>query len=298
MNSASVVLDYWRNYKPVVPETIPLKARQFTETAVDLRPYIVQGAREPNGDTPSPDVLDKVPVQRGWRLAPLIINQPDNGKVRLSEDQETLLYMPNNDFLGEDCFNIRLTNGTQQSDAVRIMVEVQKYLRVWLTTYKKGADTFIFRENHEFPKGVEGLKSPYCYLLRWYWTRPVAIWNEARQANEIHMVRSLVLASTWYTYFMAFMPVITQQRRLELKMPTDEALRGFDGNTSRLYQPTGTRGIITLECDTFSEYATYVGLAWSYSYVDMSRPVKIKTETPPNWWESGNVLPASAEPRL
>lgn len=298
MNSASVVLDYWRNYKPVVPETIPLKARQFTETAVDLRPYIVQGAREPNGVSPSPDVLDKVPVQRGWRLAPLIINQPDNGKVRLSEDQETLLYMPNNDFLGEDCFNIRLTNGTQQSDAVRIMVEVQKYLRVWMTTYKKGADTFIFRENHEWPRGVEGLKYPYCYLLRWYWTRPVAIWNEARQANEIHMVRSLLLASRWWTYAFQFMPEIRQERRLELKMPTDEALRGFDGNTSRLYQPTGTRGIITLECDTFSEYATYSSLAWSYNYVDMSRPVKIKTETPPNWWESGNVLPASAEPRL
>lgn len=298
MNSASVVLDYWRNYKPVVPEIIPLKARQFTETSVDLRPYIVQGAREPDGVSPSPDVLDKVPVQRGWRLSPLIINQPDNGKVRLSEDQETLLYMPNNDFLGEDCFNIRLTNGTQQSDAVRIMVEVQKYLRVWMTTYKKGADTFIFRENHEFPKGVEGLKSPYCYLLRWYWTRPVEIWNEARQANEIHMVKSLILASTWSSYFIQFMPDVRQARRLELKMLTDEALRGYDGNTSRIYQPTGTRGIITLECDTFSETATHYGYGWSYSYVDMSRPVMIKTETPPNWWESGNILPASAEPRL
>ena len=298
MNSASVVLDYWRNYKPVVPEIIPLKARQFTETSVDLRPYIVQGAREPDGVSPSPDVLDKVPVQRGWRLSPLIINQPENGKVRLSEDQETLLYMPNNDFLGEDCFNIRLTNGTQQSDAVRIMVEVQKYLRVWMTTYKKGADTFIFRENHEFPKGVEGLKSPYCYLLRWYWTRPVEIWNAARQANEIHMVKSLILASTWSSYFFQFMPDVRQARRLELKMLTDEALRGYDGNTSRIYQPTGTRGIITLECDTFSESTSSDYGWWWYNYVDMSRPVTIKTETPPNWWESGNILPASAEPRI
>lgn len=298
MNSASVVLDYWRNFKPVVPETIPLKARQYTETKLDLRPYILQGAREPNGVSPSPDVLDKVPVQRGWRCSPLIINQPENGVVRLSDDQETLLFMPNNAFLGEDCFNIRLTNGTQQSDAIRVMIEVQKYMRVWMTTYKKGADTFIFRENHDFPKDVPGLRVPYCYTLRWYWTRPVAIWNEARQANEIFHVRSLILYSVWTTYLFQFMPEIRQARRLELRMPTDEDLRGYDGNTSRLYQPTGDRGIITLECDTFSEYATYSSLAWSYNYVDMTRPVMIKTETPPNWWESGNILPASAEPRL
>ena len=81
-------------------------------------------------------------------------------------------------------------------------------------------------------------------------------------------------------------------------MPTDEASRGFDGNTSRIYQPTGTRGIITLECDTFSESISYDYGWWRYAYVDMSRPVKIKTETPPNWWESGNILPASAEPRI
>lgn len=297
MNSASVVLDYWRNYKPVVPETIPLKARQFTETKLDLRPYIVQGAREPDGVSPSPDVLDKVPVQRGWRLSPLILNQPEYGKVRLSDDQETLIFTPHDDFLGEDCFNIRLTNGTQQSDAVRVMIEVVKYLRVWMTIYKKGADTFIFRENHEWPKGVADLKVPYCYTLRWYWTRPVAKWNEARQANEIHQVKTLILASSWWFYWMTFMPIITLNNRLELNMPTDENLRGFDGNTSRLYQPTGERGIITLECDTFSEYATHYGYGGSYNYVDMSRPVTIKTETPPNWWESGNILPSSAEPR-
>lgn len=291
MNSTVVTLEYWRNFKPVVPEVINIEGNENTEIIIPLKTLLLQGARDTEGESPTEGILDKVPVQRGWRLTPMILNQPELGKVRLSDDRESIIYLPRAKFLGDECFNIRLTNGTQASDPIRIEVKVKPFYRMWFDIYRVSESRYVFKERHQWPKEV---KAPYCYATFWWWTRPVAEWNEKRQAFEIFTRRDLILASEVGGVYHSFWPMLRLRNRLDWTFTTDENLRGFDGVSERLYQPTGTRGILQLEGRVYNK-ETYNDGPYPYSSVDLVNWEPLLIETQPEWWNSGNILPISAE---
>lgn len=293
MIPAAVELDWWRNFKPLVPETLSIKGKVGTEIAIDLRPYLLQGARDADGDSPTAEVLDKVPVQRGWRLMPLLLNQPEYGTCRLSDDKLSLLYVPSSNFIGSDCFNFRLTNGTQSSDVCQVQVEVEDYYRVWFDIYSVSQDDFVFRARTKFPANE---KKPYTYGFVWYYTRPVAVWNEVRQAYEIFEQESIVQQSQiWYDGLTSSLnPLVLRRDRLAMSCPTDNNLRGFDGTSNRLYQPKGTRGSIRLEMRVYLDTFWYYVLEnRSYLRVDLDKYTQLYAESRPLWWNS--VQPISAE---
>lgn len=292
MTQTVVTLDYWRNYKPIVPEVINAEGNENTEIKIPLKSLIIQGARDPDGTSPTEGVLDKVGAQRGWRLTPLIISQPEQGSARLSDDRESLIYLPPSKFLGTECFNIRLTNGTQSSDPVRVEVKVKPYYRMWFDIYRISESHYVFKERHQWPKDIA---APYIYAVYWWWTRPVAEWNERRQAFEIFTRRTMVQRSDLGSIYASFWPYLRNRPRLEMEFTTDEDLRGFDGKSERVYQPTGTRGVVELEGRVFTKVAHYVGNGFSYDHIDIENWEPLLIETKPEWWTLGSVLPISAE---
>lgn len=292
MNSTTVTLDYWRNFKPVVPEVIEFEGNENTEIKIPLKSLLIQGARDTEGNSPSEGILDKVQAQRGWRLSPLIMNQPDLGSVRMSDDKESIVYLPKAKFIGDECFNIRLTNGTQASDPIRILVKVKPNYREWFDIYRVSEDRFVFKERHDWPKEKP---KPYCYTVFFYWERPVAEWNERRQAHEIFMRSSCVLYSQIGGIYFSFWPNWILRNRLDMEFPTDANLRGFDGTSERAYQPKGTRGHLRMEVRIYNRVATYSGLAYSYQAVDLENWDTLWAETDPDWWLSGNIMPISSE---
>lgn len=292
MNSTTVTLDYWRNFKPVVPDVINVAGNENTEIKISLKSLLLQGARDSAGESPTDGVLDKVDAQRGWRLTPMLLNQPELGRARLSDDKESLIYLPRAKFLGTECFNIRLTNGTQASDPIRVEVEVKPYYRMWFDIYRVSESRFVFKERHEWPPEVE---KPYLYAVFWWWTRPVAEWNEKRQAFEIFTRRSLVLATEVSGIYGSFWPRIRLQPRFDHNFTTDEGLRGFDGTSERVYQPTGTRGVVQMEGRVYNKVGHALAAERPYAYVDTENWEPLLVETQPEWWNSGNILPISAE---
>ena len=293
MTPAAVELDWWRNFKPLVPETLSIKGNIGTEIMIDLRPYLLQGARDSDNNSPTDGVLDNVPVQRGWRLSPLLLNQPEYGTCRLSDDKLSIIYVPSSKFIGADCFNFRLTNGTQSSDVAQVQVEVEDFYRTWFDIYAVSQDDFVFRARNLFPSNV---KVPYTYGFVWYYTRPVAVWNEKRQANEIFEQETVVQQSAlWYDGLTSSLtPLALRRDRLAMKCPTDMSLRGFDGSSNKLYQPTGTRGHLRLEMRVYIDTFWYQVLEnRAYLRVDLNKWTSVYSETRPLWWQA--VQPISAE---
>lgn len=289
MNRAMVVLDWWRNFKAHAPEIIEVVGRENTHINVDLRPYLLQGARDTEGNSPTDGVLDKVPVQRGWRLEPLLMNQPDLGQVRVSDDRLGMTYIPPSGFLGEECFNIRLSNGTQATDPIQIHVKVEKYYRAWFDVYKRTGNIFVFKAYSDFK--VESFKLPYFHSLVWWVEKPVAVYNEARRANEIFVRRMIVKQTEWGPNMVhQFIPTHSNPRRVELILPFDDELTGFDGTSERLYIPKHTRGKVLLET------RLHFDVNHTQRMADSGRYTSLWNETHDGaWWDRGDVLPIAYE---
>lgn len=294
MNSTILTVDYWRNYKPVVPELIEVTGLESTSTRIDLTQLLIQGARDEEGNSPTEGILDKVQAQRGWRLAPLIISTPLLGTVKMSDDKMSIIYTPPAKFVGVECFNFRLTNGTQASDPVRVEIDVKRNYRMWFDIYQRNEDVFVFRERHEFPSEIQ---KPYAYSVVWWLTGPVAVWNEKRQANEIFKQRRVVRHSDIWTHYQQFYPSIRLNNRLEMAFPTDEELRGYDGSSERLYNPTGTRGRLELEGRVYLSTAIATSGLVSWLILDTRKWTQLDVDSGDDWWKSGNILPITAEKR-
>lgn len=282
---AVVKLDWWRNFKPVVPEVIEISGYVGRRIIIDLKPYLLQGARDSKG-SPTDGVLDKVDVQRGWLCSALVVSQPQSGIARLSDDKTSIVYVPNATFLGEDCFNVRLTNGTQASDPMQIRVSVQDYYRCGFSIQQRANDVYDFTENHNFK--IQGQRVPYCYSIHWYYKRPVAIFNTVRQANEVFeredvVQESLIVPPNSTT----IMPTIVLRSKLSLACPMDN-LSGFNGSSNMIYKPQRTRGSLRMVLRLYLT-VTYIPYPWDKSYVDTKIYTEIEYETPAKWWLSGAI---------
>jgi hypothetical protein len=94
------------------------------EYFIDLSAYLIQGARDiVTSASPDKEVLARLPTQRGWRLE-VELKKPSSGIVRMSTYLDGIVYEPFLGFVGEDCFNYQLTNGSQKSDYGTVLVTV------------------------------------------------------------------------------------------------------------------------------------------------------------------------------
>jgi hypothetical protein len=145
-------VDYWRNFVSYAPDIHILMQPSTKPVFVNLRDYIIQGAKtinhtetlvyssiDPNdiynkkvttsnsvtGLSPIPDILDKIPTQRGWLLSYLQINLPTIGTTHPKQDSTGFYYQAGSGSDYEDCFNYAFTNGTQRSNIGRVYISVQ-----------------------------------------------------------------------------------------------------------------------------------------------------------------------------
>ena len=281
MNPRTVVLDWWRNYVPVVPAEIEFECKQGEDALLDLTKYLVQGARDfDTNESPSDGVLDKVSVQRGWRCRPLLLNTPDTAlvtqvptgfKIKCAE-------------AGTQCFNFRLTNGTQMSDVVKVLLQVSAWYSVSVTVYRKTADEYVFVAAPTFPKE---LRQPFSYTFHWYWDHKVMVTDTVVKTSRVVDTETLLQESTVIDQYPQFMPVIVKKPKLDYVFTTDTNLSGLDGNSSRVYQPTGTRGKLRLVCRLYFDAYHNSGI----SRLDMSKYTEIEYVTPDNWWLRGDIQP-------
>ena len=282
MNPRTVVLDYWRNYMPAVPKEIEFSCRQAQPTLLDLSQYLVQGARDFDTNwSPSPDVLDKVDVQRGWRCRPLLLNQPDTAMVRTVQNGFEIECMES----GAQCFNFRLTNGTQMSDVVKVLLTISEWyaLAVKIAS-SSNADTYVFTATPKFPAA---LRQPFAYTLHWYWDHKIEVTDPVVKTTRVVDTTTVLQESTVMGHYGQFMPVIVKRPVLTAVLPTDDKLSGLDGKSSRIYQPTGTRGKIRCVCRLYFDTRQ----SFDYTYLDLSKYTEVEYTTPEKWWERGDIQP-------
>lgn len=116
--------DLWRNHKSFAPD-FEIVVSAGSEHFIDLRGYLIQGARDiKTNRSPDPEVISRIPTQRGWRLD-VELKQPSSGTVRMSPYLDGIVYTPDQGFIGEDCFNYQLTNGSQKSNYGTVLITVE-----------------------------------------------------------------------------------------------------------------------------------------------------------------------------
>ena len=281
MNPRTVVLDYWRNYMPAVPNEIEFSCRQAQPALLDLSQYLVQGARDFDTNlSPSPDVLDKVDVQRGWRCRPLLLNQPDTAMVRTVQNGFEIECMES----GEQCFNFRLTNGTQMSDVVKVLLNVEEWYSVSAKIAVADTDKYVFTAVPEFPSA---LRQPFAYTLHWYWDHKIEVTDPTVKTTRVVDTTTVMQESTVIDQYRQFLPAIVKRPVLTAVLPTDAKLSGLDGKSSRIYQPTGTRGTIRCVCRLYLDSRQ----SFENTYLDLSKYTEVEYTTPEKWWERGDIQP-------
>lgn len=147
LSSLAVATDYWRHYIPVAPDidiTVVIGEDHF----IDLRPYIMQGARDFfTQNSPDPLVIpDRVPSQRGWRLDYMAVTSPRKGEVKQDVFKNGFIYTPDRSAgNATDCFNYQFSNGTQLSNYGKINVTIIKsYEATWeITAFNRLANTGV-----------------------------------------------------------------------------------------------------------------------------------------------------------
>lgn len=245
MLSLPVTFDYWRNYKPYAPDLEWVITDQNTRT-LDLNDLIIQGARDEQDRSPTTGILNKVPAQRGWRCTPVIVGQPSNGIVRVNSTFDGFEYEPKPGYIGFDCFNYVITNGTQQSDIGKVTVDVREWYKHKVIAIRKSENmnTHEFILEKDFPEGL-----PPIHMQTFEWTYSTL---EQRLVNGV--MRVLPKVTEYKTSIgkfyvgeecrvtVNFTPFLHgTKNRLVLSTPKDD-FKAFDGYSNLLYQEKNLRG--------------------------------------------------------
>jgi hypothetical protein len=298
------LFDYWRNYKPLA-QNLSVRVKNSGQTEISLE-KILQGARdELTGHSPTEGVLDKVPAQRGWRLAAIKVNDPTVGTVTLNSFNDAFLYSPRSGYVGPDCFDYILTNGTQQSDAGRIMLDVYQWYTFQMLVYRKNTQKTYHRFTAypfmKYAPGQETLKPVKFTEIAWYYNQYRAE-TDAKGVKRIYK-RRIAMGSTYadYTSYynrQVYAPTIYNQAN-EISAYTyfDDSLgEGFDGDFNHPFIPKNSQGDIEIEIKLYTEDIT----VWSYylnryiTQVDLNQPTVLEYRLSDiygkKWWDSGNIL--------
>lgn len=109
----------WQAHKPKI-ENFSVKITPEETATIDLSDYLLQGANLPQESS----FVSSLGFEGASRNTVEITDAPNYGQVVPSCDQMGLVYIPNSGFVGSDCFNYKLNNGTQDSDLGRVIVSV------------------------------------------------------------------------------------------------------------------------------------------------------------------------------
>ena len=297
--------DYWRNYKPVAPNlTVDVINSGTTEIPIK---QIFQGARDPEtGHSPIENVLDKVPTQRGWKLAAIKLNDPVRGTVKLNAAGNAFIYNPRSGYIGPDCFDYVLTNGTQQSDSATINLNVYQgyayilraYRRNSQKTYHRFTATYNNRQQSGAPAPLEPIRFTEMF---WYYVQYRSE-TDSKGVNRIYKRRVLVQSTvadytSYYNLLVANPTIINPGNEMTGYTYYDDTLgSGFDGDYNRPFVPTYSQGDIELEIRIYTQNRTVWSPALNRNLVqvDLNRPIildyRLSDIYGKKWWDSGNIL--------
>lgn len=308
LSSLAVATDYWRHYIPVAPD-IDITVVIGNESFIDLRPYIMQGARDFFTQV-SPDPLvipDRVPSQRGWRLDYLVTVDPKKGKVVKDEFKNGFIYTPDRSAgNATDCFNYQFSNGTQLSNFGKINVTIIKsYELTWdITAFNRNAVTgispvdfamkLIMQSTH--PSFVIGSVNGY----KWY-VENISVDAQGYITRSMDLVRDFVTYTSqgYETYIVDRADSLPRR-----SFKSDSNLVGIDPRTNLRYVPKNKFPDIVVEFWNYPHKRRQYHAGSSISYylvTDMSRPevykFKIQDFHTSVWNTSGKIkLPPPPPP--
>ena len=285
MNPNINATDFWRDFIPNAPD-YTLTVRSGQEKELDLTPILIQGATDGNGHSPTDGVLDKVEAQRGWFLQ-IIPTSAQNGRVRVSDDKKGISYKPRGEFLGEDCFNYRLSNGSQVSSFGKVSVSVVDFFHYVPLLARTKAGTIRFMMNAHVPKGE---KPPRLIILEWFWKGPYAhVENGVTRIREGE--RRFYMTNYYNDMFtvgdvVVYITRIVNQGTVWVGKPdTDVGLEGYVEDSAIPYEATGDAHTLIVRASLYNG-VTIVG-KHPYEVVEMD----ITERYGARWWESGNIYP-------
>lgn len=300
MLSQVCLFDYWRNFVPYAPN-LKIPAKNSEETRFSLRQLLLQGSRnDETGHSPTEGILDKVPTQRGWRLQAILQSETVRGNVFLDVPNEEIVYRPRSGYIGVDCCNYVLTNGTQQSNIAQINFEVYQWYQFLMNVYIK--DTTGSR--HQFvltPVATPNLPPVLYQEFTWYYVQ-YRLELDAKGVKRIYKRRTAVAKttanSTAYNALTAVKPtIINPYDKVTYDTYYDSSIgSGFDGDTDRPFSPFGLQGDIEVEIKLYTTTREVRNPATGIKIqqVDLSNPINILMRASDiygkRWWESGNIL--------
>jgi hypothetical protein len=292
-SSLDISTDYWRHFIPVAPD-IDITVVLGEEIFIDLRPFIIQGARD-FFDQSSPDtnvIPDKVPSQRGWRLEYFITVPPKKGTIKKETFLNGFIYKPDKGAgNSNDCFNYQLSNGTQLSHHGKINITIIKQSdNVWeIIGFRPDANAGIDPVEFEMRMSVKSTHVSYPLYsvkgFKWFVENiRVVDGYVVKTMDLVHSFRTYMNSSTDETY------VISDGAILPKRMyKTDKDILGIDPSTQRRYVPTNKFPMVICEFWNFphkrqGEYGPVT---------DMSRPeikqFKIQDFHSIDWNLSGSI---------
>ena len=294
------LFDYWRNFVPYAPN-LKIPAKNSEETRFSLRPLLLQGSRnDETGHSPTEGILDKVPVQRGWRLNAILLSETVRGTVFLDVPNEQIVYRPRSGYIGVDCCNYALTNGTQQSNIAQINFEVYQWYQYLMRIYLK--DTTGSRHQFALNEVPTPNLDPVLYKeFTWYYTQ-YRLELDSKGVKRVYMRRYAVAKTTAnYTAYNARTAtrptIINQYDKVTYDTYLDTSLGpAFDGDTDAPFSPFGLQGDVEVEIKLYTKTRKVrnPSTGADMDQVDLTQPINILMKATDiygkRWWESGNIL--------
>lgn len=259
MISKPCVVDYWRNYVPACP-ALTLSAPNNKEFIYDLGDLILQGARNYETNvSPTEGILDKVPVQRGWRCRAIIISQPLHGQVSLSEDGTQLKYIPMPAYVGQDCFAYAITNGTQQSIVSNITINCLRGYDYSLMVYRRNTEQTLHRMvlAPAFDFASMGLPKVHLLETSWFYNQYAAetIGKVTRISKKRVHIGGTILNTSLYDQVRTFAPtlinnglIVTPTTYFEDSLPA-----GLRDDSAAIFKPKHLAGNIEIELKLYTK---------------------------------------------
>lgn len=312
-----IASDYFRNYVPYAPN-FEVEALSAKPVLIPLREWILQGARDiETHESPDPVVLSRLPVQRGWRMRPLVKELPLNGIVKWDANQCAFEYTSNIGYQGEDCFTYVFTNGYQQSIMAKVVITIERTYDVTIEGIEESEDgNYSIRLQPYIPGGSS---HPLFIHYDWYYQN----YQDARVRDDGEIgvfttdkkfygtiYRSDVLTNDYPTVIPSYNPpphYYPDLRRgedlIDFTPETDSGIRGFIGNSSVPYRPSEQIYRIYIivkfyfnhiKKKVFAGYSRGVPV---YNYVndglDFSKFTQVRVDLSDyygaRWWQSGNI---------
>lgn len=300
MLSQVCLFDYWRNFVPYAPN-LQIPAKNSEETRFSLRQLLLQGSRnDETGHSPTEGILDKVPTQRGWRLNAILQSDTVRGSVFLDVPNEEIVYRPRSGYIGVDCCNYVLTNGTQQSNIAQINFEVYQWYQYLMQISIK--DTTGSKHQFVLTAVATPNLDPVLYReFTWYYNQ-YRLELDGNGVKRIYKRRYAVAKTTAnYTAYNALTAVkptiINQYDKVTYDTYFDSSIgSGFDGDTDKPFSPFGLQGDVEVEIKLYTKTKEVRNptTGVKIQQVDLAQPISILMKATDiygtRWWESGNIL--------